>query len=93
MKKKPECPIFFDYKGKEDEYAHAYWDYAIPSGNGRLLCCYENYRLLQVDAKNGRIYEEIPYTPGIAISGCKFKNIIADEDTKNLLRKNGGLVI
>lgn len=93
MKKKPECPIFFDYKGKEDEYAHAYWDYAIPSGDGRLLFCYENYRLLQVDAKNGRIDEEIPYTPGIAISGCKFKNIIADEDTKSLLRNNGGLVI
>ena len=93
MKNESEHPLFFDYKGEADEYTHAYWDYAIPSEDGRLLCCYENYRLIQVNARNGRIYDEIPYTPGIAICGCKFKNIIADEDTKGLIRDNGGLVM
>ena len=48
MKNESEHPLFFDYKGEADEYTHAYWDYAIPSGDGRLLCCYENYRLIQV---------------------------------------------
>ena len=93
MKNESEHPHFFDYRGETDEYTHAYWDYAIPSGDDRLLCCYENYRLIQVNARNGRIYDEVHYTPGIAICGCKFKNIIADEDTKDLIRDNGGLVM
>lgn len=69
MKSEPEHPLYFDYKGEADEYTHVYWDYAIPSGDERLWCCYENYRLIQVNVKNGRIYEEIAYISGITISG------------------------
>lgn len=91
LKKEPENPLFL-HSGSEKDYGNAYWEFAIPAGSNRLLCCFENYHLAEVDMKNGRISDEIPYTPSIAISGCRFKNIIADEDTKCLLRNNGGLV-
>lgn len=91
LKNEPDKLNFFDYKGTE--YRHAYWDYAIPTVNNQLLCCFENYRLIHVDASNGNIHDEIEYTPGIAISGCKFKSVIADEETKHIIRCNGGLIV
>lgn len=91
LKKEPKRWMLFDYK--EDDSGHAYWDFAIPAGGDRLLCCFENYHLAQVDTDKGQIYDEIPYTPGIAVCGCRFKNIKADPETKELLRNNGGLVI
>lgn len=70
-----------------------YWDYAIPDGNGMIICCTENYRLFVSDIKTGKTFDEINYQPGLAIAGCKFKNITCkDDDVLEIIKENGGIV-
>lgn len=69
---------------------HAYWDHAIPFEYS-IIGCFENYRLLEMDANNGSEKCIIEYTPGLAIYGCSFKNTVCDDSLKEELSANGAI--
>ncbi|MDD3361799.1 MAG: hypothetical protein PHW34_09030 [Hespellia sp.] len=68
---------------------HAYWDYAVPLNQNTLLCCFESYRLITINIEDGCSGDEIEYAPGVAICGCSFHDIKADEDVLDTIRTNG----
>ena len=68
------------------------WDFAIPISNNHFICCTETYRLFPVNAKTGTFKDEICYTPGLAICGCKFKKAIMSEECMKIIQSNGGII-
>lgn len=71
---------------------NACWEFAIPWENSDIIASYENYQLMRMDAVTGEELQQIEYTPGLAICGCSFSNIIADQELKEELKINGGLL-
>ena len=70
----------------------AYWDYAIPWHDGSLMGCYEFYRLARLRPSDNQLLEQIEYEPGISVIGCTFRHIDADDETKRIIRENGGML-
>lgn len=71
---------------------HACWEFAIPWEGSHVIACYENFQLMRLDASTGVEVEQIAYTPGLAVCGCCFSGVDADEELKEELRVNGGLL-
>lgn len=68
----------------------ACWSFIIPWSQDRLVCCYENFQLAVLNAKNGEELELIDYTPGMAVYGCDFRHAVIEGELKEELRRNGG---
>lgn len=75
-----------------DSNGNAYWAFAIPWRNGNIVGCYESYILTEIDTKTGQLMEPIDYNPGVSIFGCSFKNIIANDVVKDIIKNNGGIM-
>lgn len=71
---------------------NACWEFAIPWENSHIIASYENYQLMLLDADTGDELQQLEYTPGLAICGCSFSNIIADTELKEELKINGGIL-
>lgn len=71
---------------------HLYWDYAIPWIGNTLIACHSFYNLMPINRKTGLLSDPIEYTPGVAISGCCFWDVQADNETRNLIANNGGII-
>ena len=71
---------------------HLYWDYAIPWDDDTLIACHSLYNLMPINWKTGLLSDPIEYTPGVAIAGCCFWDVQADDETKNLIARNGGII-
>lgn len=71
---------------------HAYWDYAVPYLDNQIIGCYENYKLLALDADTGEELYDIEYTPGLSIYDCDFRYAKADEILLDELNQNGGII-
>lgn len=93
LKEKPASYITFDYKKTPEltQGGSTTWDYAIPINNNHFICCTDSYRLFPVNANTGEFDNEISYTPGLAICGCKFKKAIVTKECMELIKENGGL--
>lgn len=75
-----------------DSNGNAYWAFAIPWSNGNIVGCYESYILAEIDTKTGQLMKPIDYNPGVSIFGCSFKNIIANDIVKDIIKNNGGII-
>lgn len=71
---------------------HTCWEFAIPWEGSHIIACYENYRLMQLDASTGEEVGQIAYTPGLAVCGCCFSGVDAEEELKEELKVNGGVL-
>lgn len=71
---------------------HACWEFAIPWEGSHVIACYENYQLMQLDASTGEEVGQIAYTPGLAVCGCCFSGVDAEEELKEELKVNGGVL-
>lgn len=71
---------------------YLYWDYAVPWRDDMLIACHSLYNLMPINWKTGLLSDQIEYTPGVAIAGCCFWDIQADDETKNLIASNGGII-
>lgn len=71
---------------------HACWEFAIPWENSDIVACYENFRLMRLNADTGTEVQQLAYTPGLAICGCSFSDITADPELKEELQMNGGIL-
>ena len=69
-----------------------YWNQVIPWAGGRLVGCFESYRLMLLSAYDNALLSTIEYIPGISIIGCRFKGINADTETKKLINISGGIL-
>ncbi len=65
--------------------------FAIPWSNGNIVGCYESYILAEIDTNTGQLMKPIDYNPCVSIFGCSFKNIIANDIVKNIIKNNGGI--
>lgn len=75
-----------------DEIAYSYWDTVIPWFSDSLLSCYEQYHLMLLKKAGHGESIEILYTPGIAINGCSFYGVKANDKLKQELVYNGGKI-
>ena len=71
---------------------NACWEFAVPWKGSEIIAAYENYQLMCLDANTGAELQQIDYTPGLAICGCSFFDIIADPELKEELKINGGIL-
>lgn len=71
---------------------HLYWDYAIPWIGDTLIACHSFYNLMPINRETGLLSDPIEYTPGVAIAGCCFWDVQADDETRNLIANNGGII-
>ncbi len=71
---------------------YACWEFAIPWGESDIIGSYENYQLMRLNADTGEKLQQLEYTPGLAVCGCSFSNIIADSELKEELKRNGGIL-
>ncbi|MDE7201551.1 MAG: NACHT domain-containing protein [Lachnospiraceae bacterium] len=71
---------------------NACWEFAIPWEESDIIASYENYQLMRLNADTGAELQQLEYTPGIAICGCSFSNIIAEPELKEELKINGGII-
>ncbi len=71
---------------------NACWEFAIPWGKSDIVACYENYQLMRLDAATGDELQQVEYTPGLAVCGCSFFGMDGDEELKEELRINGGVL-
>ena len=94
LKDNPDSYDIFDYKNTPElsNGGSTTWDFAIPISNNHFICCTETYRLFPVNAKTGTFKDEICYTPGLAICGCKFKKAIMSEECMKIIKSNGGII-
>ena len=94
LKDNPDSYDIFDYKNTPElsNCGSTTWDFAIPISNNHFICCTETYRLFPVNAKTGTFKDEICYTPGLAICGCKFKKAIMSEECMKIIKSNGGII-
>ena len=69
-----------------------YWDYTIPWCDGNLIGCFEGYCLASVSVLDNQLLDSIEYYPGISISGCSFRGICADNETRDIITTNGGIL-
>lgn len=94
LKDTPDSYDIFDYKNTPElsNGGSTTWDFAIPISNNHFICCTETYRLFPVNAKTGTFKDEICYTPGLAICGCKFKKAIMSEECMKIIKSNGGII-
>lgn len=76
--------VYNNGENTSEEMAYSYWDTVIPWFSDTLLACYEQYHLLLLKrALHGKSIE-ILYTPGIAINGCSFYGVKANDKLKEL---------
>lgn len=94
LKDNPDSYDIFDYKNTPElsNGGSTTWDFAIPISNNHFICCTETYRLFPVNAKTGTFKDEICYTPGLAICGCKFKKAIMSEECMKIIKSNRGII-
>lgn len=71
---------------------NACWEFAIPWESSDIIASYENYQLMRLNADTGAELQQLEYTPGLAICGCSFSDIIADPELKEELKINGGIL-
>lgn len=84
--------VYNNGENTSEEMAYSYWDTVIPWFSDTLLACYEQYHLLLLKrALHGKSIE-ILYTPGIAINGCSFYGVKANDKLKEELVYNGGRI-
>lgn len=84
--------VYNNGENTSEETAYSYWDTVIPWFSDTLLACYEQYHLLLLKrARHGESIE-IFYTPGIAINGCSFYGVKANDKLKEELVYNGGRI-
>lgn len=57
-----------------------------------LIACHSLYNLMPINWKTGLLSDPIEYAPGVAIAGCCFWDVQADNETKNLIARNGGII-
>lgn len=76
----------------KDVHQDTYWSYAIPWHDGSLIGCFEGYNLTHVAASDNKLLDSIAYYPGISIFGCRFKGIQADDETRDVIAANGGIL-
>lgn len=97
-------PTIFDYTNN-DTYgiSNAFFDIVIPTGHNYFYCLGEGYHVYVIDSKTGQYIGEIPYDPGVLISGCDFSdtswlgegighNINNDFHIHNFIHRNGGIM-
>ncbi len=65
---------------------NAFWDFAVPMSNDNILGCYEFYNLIEVNASNNALLNEVEYYPGIAIAKCNFDDEIFNEDLNDIIK-------
>lgn len=75
-----------------DVHQDTYWSYAVPWHDGSLVGCFEGYNLIGVAASDNRLLEPIEYFPGISIFGCRFRGIQAEQETRDAIAANGGIL-
>lgn len=81
-----------DFKRNIGGGHYLYWDYAVPWTDDMLIACHSLYNLIPINQNTGKLGNQIEYTPGVAIAGCSFWDVQADDETMDLIINNGGIV-
>ena len=94
----------FDYTDPEAYgISNAFFDIVIPTGKKYFFCLGEGYHIYIINSRTGKYEGEIPYDPGVLISGCDFSdtgwlgegighNVNNDFHIHDFILRNGGIM-
>lgn len=68
------------------------WDYVVPWRNNMMLGCFESFHVTLIDRDTGEQTDPVEYEPGLALAGCTFSNIRADDNVKRLIKNTAGVI-
>ena len=68
------------------------WNYVVPWRNNKMLGCFETFHVTLIDRNTGEQTDPVEYEPGLALAGCDFSNIRADDNVKELIKNTAGSV-
>lgn len=68
------------------------WNYVAPWQNNKMIGCFETFHVTLIDRDIGELSVPVEYEPGLALAGCDFSNIRANDSVKELIKNTGGVI-
>ena len=68
------------------------WNYVAPWQNNKMIGCFETFHVTLIDRDTGELSVPVEYEPGLALAGCDFSNIRANDSVKELIKNTGGVI-
>ena len=68
------------------------WNYVAPWQNNKMIGCFEPFHVTLIDRDTGELSVPVEYEPGLALAGCDFSNIRANDSVKELIKNTGGVI-